>query len=137
VGLVLPAAQFALTDKESAEFAKKGSRYAYVGENEDDESAAASITRENANLGNEDGEGGHDAAAPEVDAVDLAGGSRGARLARKERARRRPSAAPPITVESFVEGPGFFNAGGEQGFVVMRRASRRRRRSREAPSSPW
>src|SRR5208283_3571419 len=28
-GLILPAAQFALTEQESSDFAKKGSRYAY------------------------------------------------------------------------------------------------------------
>jgi ParB family transcriptional regulator, chromosome partitioning protein len=71
--LVLPAAQFALTAEERSDFAMKGSRYAYGGENEDDETAAASITRENANLDNEDGAGGHDVAAPEVDVVDRAG----------------------------------------------------------------
>jgi hypothetical protein len=48
-------------------------RYAYDGENEDDETAAASITRENATLDNEDGDGDRDAAAPEVHAVDRAG----------------------------------------------------------------
>jgi ParB family chromosome partitioning protein len=37
--LVLPAAQFMLTDEESSDFAKKGSRYAY-GEGSDDEAAA-------------------------------------------------------------------------------------------------
>jgi ParB family chromosome partitioning protein len=72
-GLVLPAAHFALTAEERSDFAMKGSRYAYGGENEDDETAAASITRENANLDNEDGAGGHDVAAPEVDVVDRAG----------------------------------------------------------------
>ena len=115
---VLPAAQFALTEQESAEFAKKGSRYAYVGENEDDETAAASITREDANLDNEDGEGGHDAAGRQVDAVDSPGGSRGARLARRARPVGGACAAPPMTVESFVDGPGFFNAGDEQGFGI-------------------
>ncbi len=37
--LVLPAAQFMLTDEESSDFAKKGSRYAY-GDGSDDETAA-------------------------------------------------------------------------------------------------
>ncbi|HKN30790.1 MAG TPA: plasmid partitioning protein, partial [Roseiarcus sp.] len=37
--LVLPAAQFALTDEESSDFAKKGSRYAYR-DGSDDEAAA-------------------------------------------------------------------------------------------------
>ena len=37
--LVLPAAQFALTEQESSDFAKKGSRYAY-GDASDDEPAA-------------------------------------------------------------------------------------------------
>ena len=57
-----------------------GSRYAYVGENEDDETAAGSITREDANLDNEDGDGDHDAAATHADAVDLAGGDHEARV---------------------------------------------------------
>jgi hypothetical protein len=58
----------------------KGSRYACDGENEDDETAAASITRENASLDNENGDCGHDAAAPEVDAVDCAAGGHEARV---------------------------------------------------------
>jgi hypothetical protein len=37
--LVLPAAQFALTEQESADFAKKGSRYAY-GDSIDEDPAA-------------------------------------------------------------------------------------------------
>ena len=47
--LVLPAAQFALTEQESADFAKKGSRYAYdnevYGENEDGETTATPSLR--------------------------------------------------------------------------------------------
>ncbi|HKI16017.1 MAG TPA: hypothetical protein VKA12_13620, partial [Roseiarcus sp.] len=38
-GLVLPVAQFALTQQESSDFAKKGSRYAY-GDDSDEDSAA-------------------------------------------------------------------------------------------------
>ncbi len=79
-GLVLPAAHFALTEQECSDFAMKGSRYAYDGENDDDETVAASITRENADLDNDDGDGGHDAAAPEVDAVDCAAGGHEARV---------------------------------------------------------
>jgi hypothetical protein len=58
----------------------KGSRYACDGKNEDDETAAASITRENANLDNEDGDCGHDAAALEVDDGDCAAGGDEARV---------------------------------------------------------
>jgi hypothetical protein len=79
-GLVLPAAHFALTAEESSDFAMKGSRYACDGKNEDDETAAASITRENANLDNEDGDCGHDAAALEVDDGDCAAGGDEARV---------------------------------------------------------
>src|SRR5208282_1850901 len=38
-GLVLPAAQFALTEQESSDFAKKGSRYGY-GDDSDEDPAA-------------------------------------------------------------------------------------------------
>jgi ParB family transcriptional regulator, chromosome partitioning protein len=79
-GLVLPIAHFALTEQECSDFAMKGSRYAYDGENEDDETVVASITRENADLDNDDGDGGHDTAAPEVDAVDCAAGGHEARV---------------------------------------------------------
>lgn len=78
-GLVLPAAHFALTAEECSDFANKGSRYCNDGENVDDETAA-SITREDADLDNEDGDGGHDAAATQVDAVDRAAGGHEARV---------------------------------------------------------
>jgi hypothetical protein len=82
--LVLPAAQFALTEQESADFGKRGSRYAnddeVYGENEDGETTATPIAPEDPDLNNEDGDGGHDAAAPQFRAVDRADVGHGARV---------------------------------------------------------
>jgi hypothetical protein len=73
--LVLPVAQFALTEQESADFARKGSRYAYdnevYGENEDGETTATPIAPEDADLDNEDGDADQ-IAAPEIEAADHA-----------------------------------------------------------------
>ena len=54
--LVLPAAQFALTEQESSDFANKGSHYAYDDEDEGDKTVDPSIIREDADLDNEDGD---------------------------------------------------------------------------------
>ena len=108
--LVLPAAQFALTDEESSDFAKKGSRYAY-GDGSDDEAAAdheaggdggetvePSIAPDDADVDQEEedetdhrfasaeetnveGDGGDlDDIAPPVDAVDRADAAYDARV---------------------------------------------------------
>jgi ParB family chromosome partitioning protein len=53
-GLVLPAAQFALTEQESSDFAKKGSYYTYDDEAEGDDKTVDQI------------------AAPEIEAADHA-----------------------------------------------------------------
>jgi hypothetical protein len=73
--LVLPAAQFALTEQESSDLAKKGSRYAYddevYGENEDGETTATPIPPEDTDLDHDDGDVDQ-IAAPEIEAADHA-----------------------------------------------------------------
>ncbi len=70
-GLVLPAAQFALTERESADFAKKGSRYPYGdgSDEEGDKTVDPSTTPEDANLDHDDGDVDQ-IAAPEIEATD-------------------------------------------------------------------
>ena len=74
-GLVLPAAQFALTEQESSDFAKKGSRYAYDDEAEGDEGGDKTVdpstTPEDADLDHDDGDVDQ-IAAPEIEAADHA-----------------------------------------------------------------
>jgi hypothetical protein len=71
--LVLPAAQFALTEQESSDFAKKVSRYAYddevYGENEDGETTATPIPPEDMDLDHDEGDVDQ-IAAPEIEAAD-------------------------------------------------------------------
>ena len=73
--LVLPAAQFALTEQESSDFAKKGSRYAYddeaEGDEEGDKTVDPSTTPEDADLDHDDGDVDQ-IAAPEIEAADHA-----------------------------------------------------------------
>ncbi|MBV8321659.1 MAG: hypothetical protein JO049_13430, partial [Hyphomicrobiales bacterium] len=73
--LVLPAAQFALTEQESSDFAKKASRYAYddepEGDEEGDKTVDRSTTPEDADLDHDDGDVDQ-IAAPEIEAADHA-----------------------------------------------------------------
>jgi len=73
--LVLPAAQFALTEQEISDFAKKGSRYAYddeaEGNEEGDKTVDPSTTAEDADLDHDDGDVDQ-IAAPEIEAADHA-----------------------------------------------------------------
>ena len=73
--LVLPAAQFALTEQESSDFAKKGSRYAYddeaEGDEEGDKTVDPSTISDDAGLDHDDGDVDQ-IAAPEIEAVDHA-----------------------------------------------------------------
>jgi len=73
--LVLPAAQFALTEQESSDFARKGSRYAsddeVYGENEDGETTANPIPPEDTDLDHDDGDVDR-ITAPEIEAADHA-----------------------------------------------------------------
>ena len=72
-GLVLPAAQFALTEQESSDFAKKVSYYAYddeaEGDDEGDKTVDPSTTPEDADLDRDDGDVDQ-IAAPEIEAAD-------------------------------------------------------------------
>ena len=73
--LVLPAAQFALTEQESSDFAKKGSPYAYddeaEGDEEGDKTVDPSTTPKHADLDQDDGDVDQ-IAAPEIEAADHA-----------------------------------------------------------------
>jgi hypothetical protein len=71
--LVLPAAQFALTQQESSDFAKKGSRYPYGdgSDEEGDKTVDPSTTPEDADLDHDDGDVDQ-IAAPEIEAADHA-----------------------------------------------------------------
>ena len=71
--LVLPAAQFALTEQESSDFAKKGSYYAYDDEadEEGDKTVDPSTTPEDADLDHDDGDVDQ-IAAPEIETADHA-----------------------------------------------------------------
>ena len=73
--LVLPAAQFALTEQESSDFAKKVSYYAYEDEAEGDEGGDKTVdpstTPEDADLDHDDGDV-EQIAAPEIEAADHA-----------------------------------------------------------------
>ena len=75
IRLVLPAAQFALTEQESSDFDKKGSRYAYddegEGDEEGDKTVNPSTTPEDADLDHDDGDVNQIAAA-EIEAADHA-----------------------------------------------------------------
>ncbi len=70
-GLVLPAAQFALTEQESSDFAKKVSYYAYDDEAEGDKTVDPSTAPEDAHLDHDDGDVDQ-IAAPEIEAADHA-----------------------------------------------------------------
>ncbi len=78
-GLILPAAQFALTEEESSDFAKKGAHYACgdeidedpAGDSEGDKTVDPSTTPEDADLDHDDGDVDQ-IAAPEIEAADHA-----------------------------------------------------------------
>ena len=91
--LVLPAAQFALTEEENSNFAKKGSHCAYrddidedpTGDNEaggdGDETADLSASPQDADLDRENGDGDLDGAAPpQIEAADRADAPHEARI---------------------------------------------------------
>ena len=79
-GLVLPAAQFALTEQESSDFAKKVSYYAYDDEAEgDDKTVDPSPTPGDADLDHDDGDVDQ-IAAPEIEAADDADTGHEARI---------------------------------------------------------
>ena len=83
--LVLPAAQFALTEQESADFAKKGSRYAYgdrsddeaAGDSEGDETSDPSATPEDRELDRDNEAADLSAGREETDLDEESGDDRG------------------------------------------------------------